>query len=175
MEEEKKELAPAVSENQISTIAEKVTPVSMMENALSTFMADIFEEVRQENLYAATLREHVLSRLDDMKPSEVIALITAESTNKNDLVSKVISPTMQLLTVAQQNELAERKEKAKEEEKKVVSTSNIGQVSELAPSEVLVGLQTLFNMTSMMQPNNNNNNKIVPTRKDENDETPFVG
>lgn len=173
MEEEEKELAPVVSENQISTIAEKVTPVSMMENALSTFMADIFEEVRQENLYAATLREHVLSRLDEMKPSEIIALITSESTNKNDLVSKVISPTMQLLTVAQQNELAERKEKAKEEEKKVVSTSNIGQVSELAPSEVLVGLQTLFNMTSMMQPNNNNN-KIVPTRKDENDETPFV-
>lgn len=173
MEEEKKELASVVSENQISTIAEKVTPVSMMENALSTFMADIFEEVRQENLYAATLREHVLSRLDEMKPSEIIALITSESTNKNDLVSKVISPTMQLLTVAQQNELAERKEKAKEEEKKVVSTSNIGQVSELAPSEVLVGLQTLFNMTSMMQPNNNNN-KIVPTRKDENDETPFV-
>ena len=116
----------------------------MMENALSTFMADIFEEVRQENLYAATLREHVLSRLDEMKPSEIIALITSESTNKNDLVSKVISPTMQLLTVAQQNELAERKEKAKEEEKKVVSTSNIGQVSELAPSEFLFGLQTLF-------------------------------
>ena len=168
---EDKELAPIVSEKQISTIAEKVTPVSMMENALSTFMADIFEEVRQEDMYIQTLRKDIIADLPNMKPSEKIALITSETTNRNDMASKVIAPTMQLLTAAQQNELAERKERLKEQENKVIHASSIQQVSSLAPADVLVGLQALFNMSNIATPQQKIKN--VELSSNENDETPF--
>lgn len=166
MEEEKSIVA---SEKEITDITEKVTPVSMMTNALSTFMADIFEEVRQEDMYINTLRQDIIADLPNMKPSEKIALITSETTNRNDMASKVIAPTMQLLTTMQQNEIAERKERMKEEEKKVINISNVSQVADAAPSEVLKGLQQLFNF----------NNVIAPAKKanltdDEADETPFA-
>ena len=79
---------PPLTPAQVSAVAEKVTPVSMMTNALSTFMADIFEEVRQEDLYIQELRKDILNDLPNMKPSEKIALITSETTNRNDMASK---------------------------------------------------------------------------------------
>lgn len=158
---------PPLTPAQVSAVAEKVTPVSMMTNALSTFMADIFEEVRQEDLYIQELRKDILNDLPNMKPSEKIALITSETTNRNDMASKVIAPTMQLMTALQQNELAERKEKMKEQEVRQVSVSNIGQVSAIAPSEVLTGLQALFSLQNVAAPSP----RLAPN---EADETPFA-
>ena len=166
--EENKTLA-TVSEKTIAEVAEKVTPVSMMTNALSTFMADIFEEVRQEDMYINTLRQDIIADLPNMKPSEKIALITSETTNRNDMASKVIAPTMQLLTTMQQNEIAERKERMKEEEKKVINISNVSQVAEAAPSDVLKGLQQLFNFGNVIAPA-----KKAELTDDEADETPFA-
>ena len=128
------------------------TPVTLMTNALSTFMADVFEEVRQENMYINKLREDILNDLPNMKASEKIALITNETTNRNDMTSKVISPTMQLMTTLQQNELQERKERAEREAKaseRVIGPNNIVQVSDVAPAEVLAGLQALFNLQAI--------------------------
>lgn len=175
MDENNENLPSTVEEKQISEVVEKVTPVSMMTNALSTFMADIFEEVRQEDMYINTLRQDIIADLPKMKPSEKIALITSETTNRNDMASKVISPTMQLLTTMQQNEIAERKERMKEQEQQVLKVSNVSQVSEIAPGEVLAGLQALFNMQTIITPERKTENeKVIALNKKESDETPFA-
>lgn len=158
MEEET--TVPAVTEQQIHTIAspvvediEKVTPVTIMENSLSTFMTDVFNQVREEEDYQKKIKEQIVQNLPTMKNSELIALMTSASTNKNDLISKVIAPTMGLMTAAQQNELAERKEAAKEKQVIGTAAGDITQVSTIVPGEVLVGLKGLFDIATTFAKN----------------------
>jgi hypothetical protein len=101
-----------------------------------------------------------------MKPSEKIALITSETTNRNDMASKVIAPTMGLMTALQQNELAERKERLKNETP--AQPSNIRQISNVAPADVLAGLQALFSFQEISAP------PPKQLKAEELDETPFV-
>lgn len=152
---------------EVTEVAEKVTAVSMMENGLATFMMDIFDQVRKEDALQSAIDAELIAQLPNMKPNELIALKTSTGANKNDLVSKVVSPTMQLMAAAQQNELNERREAAKEREAtKVISQSNIRQVTDMAPSEVLVGLQALFNygMAVQKNPKQINNDTIVDAK-----------
>ena len=170
---EKASQAPAiVDEVQISELADKVTPVTLMTNGLSAFMNDVFEMSRQEDLYIQQLRQNILADWNTFKPETKAMIVTSETTNRNDLASKVIAPSMQMLTALQQNELAERKERMQQKENAVIHASSIQQVSAAAPAEVLAGLQALFNMSNVMTPQSRN---ITPTllKDDEKDERPF--
>lgn len=143
------------TEDEIATIAEKSTRSSVLNDTLTTFVADICDQVRREDEYIDKLKEVALkeAQAGNLKPSELIALLTSATTNKNDLVSKTLGPTMGLLTAAQQNEMNERKEALKEKEKEVQNSSNIRNISNMAPSDVLIGLQALFTQTSILSKN----------------------
>lgn len=149
----KNEIVP--TEEAIHHVSEIVSTNNILNNTLTAFVDDVCEQVRQEELYISQLRECALREAQSggMKASELIALLTSATSNKNDLVSKVISPTMQLLAEAQRNEIQERREiqKEKEEMKKMVSPSGIRQVSDIAPSEVLIGLQALFTQATALK------------------------
>lgn len=149
----KNEIVP--TEEAIHHVSEMVSTNNILNNTLTAFVDDVCEQVRQEELYISQLRECALREAQSggMKASELIALLTSATSNKNDLVSKVISPTMQLLAEAQRNEIQERREiqKEKEEMKKMVSPSGIRQVSDIAPSEVLIGLQALFTQATALK------------------------
>lgn len=133
------------TESEITAIADKASPSDMLNNTLTEFVADVCDQVRKEDEYIDKLKEVALQEAQsgNLKPSELIALLTSATTNKNDLVSKTLGPTMGLLTAAQQNEMNERKEAMREKEKETQPT-NIRAVSSMAPSDVLIGLQALF-------------------------------
>lgn len=140
------------TEAEITEIAEKSAPSKLLNNTLTEFVADVCDQVRKEDEYIDKLKAVALQEAEagNLKPSELIALLTSATTNKNDLVSKTLSPTMSLLTAAQQNEMNERKEAQKEKEKEALSTNSIRSVSEMAPSDVLVGLQALFTQAAIV-------------------------
>jgi hypothetical protein len=81
-----------------------------------------------------------------MKPNELISLVTSASTNKNDLISKILSPTMQLLSAAQQNEMASRRDALLATQNQQNQPSDIRAINQAASTEALVGLQALFNL-----------------------------
>jgi hypothetical protein len=130
---------------QIQTAAKEITPVSLIEHSLSKFLNDTFVMVREEDDYQKSIKAEVIKRLPDLKPSELIALATSATTNKNDAISKVIAPTMQLLTAAQQNEMAS---KQKDIQAHSINQTNIREINNTAPSDVLNGLQALFNLAN---------------------------
>jgi hypothetical protein len=153
MEQIKEDTSLMTTEEQIHALSQEVTPVTVMENSLSAFMGDVFDQVRKEEDYQQKIKSQIIKNLPTMKNQELIALMTSASTNKNDLISKVISPTMGLMTAAQQNEMAERKEMIKNKEEKIIGHGNMSQMNAMAPSEVLAGLQALFNMANAVQVN----------------------
>lgn len=140
------------TEAEIAEITEKNTPSKLLNSTLTEFVADVCDQVRKEDKYIDKLKAVALREAEagNLKPSELIALLTSATTNKNDLVSKTLSPTMSLLTAAQQNEMNERKEAQKEKEKEALSTNDIRSISEMAPSDVLVGLQALFTQAAIV-------------------------
>ena len=139
------ELVPV--EDKIKEIAEKATPVKIMEGSLAKFVSDVFDMAREEDEYQQAIKEAIIAKLPDMKPSELIALATSASTNKNDLISKVINPSMQLLTAAQANELSLRQQ----EKQPQYNQTNIREINTTTPTDVLQGLQTLFNLASSVK------------------------
>jgi hypothetical protein len=131
----------------IHDVVEQMTPVRQIENTLSSFLTKSFELAIDEDTYIKKLQAEILTRLPDLKPSELIALLTSATTNKNDMFSKLISPTAQILTAAQQNELANKQK----EQLQQISQTNIREINNVAPSDVLAGLQSLFNLAQAVK------------------------
>lgn len=138
------------TQEDIEKVLAKVSPVAIMTDSLKDFYKDVFDMGRQQEDYLNFLRQGVMKDWDKFKPSEKAALITAETSNRNDLVSKVVTPLTQLLTSAQANELADKRERDKSKQD-FQSPSNIRSISELAPTEVLVGLQALVGLAAPLQ------------------------
>jgi hypothetical protein len=136
-----------VEANKIHTLVEKMTPVKQIENSLASFLQDTFIMVREEDDYQKAIKAQVIANLPSMKNTELIALITSATTNKNDALSKTIAPIAQLLASAQQAEMA-AKQKI---ESPAFQQTNIREVNNMAPGDVLVGLQSLFNLARVAQ------------------------
>jgi hypothetical protein len=143
-----------IQESQIHELASKLTPVKEIESSLAKFLQDTFVMAKEEDDYQKNIKEEIIKRLPDMKPSELIALATSATTNKNDLISKIMAPIAQLLTSAQQNELLARQKNDSPQ----FQQNNIRSVNNIAPSEILIGLQSLFNLTQTMQKKEDINN-----------------
>ena len=139
-----------ITEQQIHEIAEKSTPVKLIENSLAKFLQDTFMMAREEDEYQKKLKEEIIRRLPDMKPSELIALMTSASTNKNDMLSKLISPTMSLLTASQQNELSLRQA----EKSPQYTQNNIKEINTNTPAEIMIGLESLRHFMSSLTSQN---------------------
>jgi hypothetical protein len=139
----------ALATRDIHDIVEETTPpspVAKIESGLSDFLGHTFEMVKEEDDYKKQIQAELLSRLPSLKSSELIALVTSASTNLNDQMSKIVSPTMQLLTAAQQVELAKQQKEQAQMQGATFNQNNIRELNATTPGEVLVGLQTLFNL-----------------------------
>lgn len=139
------------TEDEISKIAAEVGPSDVLKDSLTEFVRDVCNQVREEDKYISELKQVALqeAKAGHLKNNELIALLTSATSNKNDLTSKVINPTMSLLQAAQQNAMNERKELLREREKSAAPKSDIRSISEIAPSDVLVGLQALFTQATI--------------------------
>ena len=144
------QIPTTTSQSQTPSTVEEKSSVDKLADNLGVFVGDVFDQVRAEDTYLDAVKQQVIANLPKMSDRDLITLITSATTNKADLISKVTSPLVQLMTAAQQNELAEKKEKEKEKEQKSGPT-NIVNLSTVAPMEVLQGLQTLFNMSNALQ------------------------
>jgi len=126
---------------------EEHSSVKLIEDSLAGFLGKTFQMAIDEDDYQKQIKDAIIAKLPDMKPSELIALATSASTNKNDLISKLVTPTMQLLTAAQQNELSLRQQ----EKQPVLSQTNIREINHAAPGEILQGLQALFHVATTLK------------------------
>lgn len=152
--DDKEELSTQEARDIIAMLNEqnskKVTPTSLMEGTLSVFVKDVCDEVRDQDAYAKEVRKQILKNLPTMSNKELIALDTSIAQTKNDLISKTVSPTMQLLTQAQINEINERKEQQKALEAKA-SPQGISQLALQAPNDVMVGFKAISDLVNLFQ------------------------
>jgi len=118
------------------------SPVQKIETGLSSFLENTFKMVNEEDSYKKQLQAEIITRLPQLKNSELIALLTSASTNLNDQMSKVVSPTMQLLTAAQQAEMA-KQQKEIQNQQNIMSQTNFKELNMVAPQEVLAGFKAL--------------------------------
>ena len=129
---------------------EKPTVIEQFQIELLDYAKKLFKEQLEDHQFVKAAQQHAINNnFKDLDPN-FVGMLTSATTNKNDLASKSLAPLMQLLTAAQQNELAERKEKEKAKEAKS-TTTNITQLNTIAPMEVLQGLQGLFNLANATQ------------------------
>jgi len=129
----------------IRDVVEANTPVKKIEAGLSSFLENTFRMVNEEDDYKKKLQAEVIGRLPQLKNSELIALLTSASTNLNDQMSKVVSPTMQLLTEAQRNEIAS-KQKEVQNQQNILSQHNFKELNMTAPAEVIGGFKALVDL-----------------------------
>jgi hypothetical protein len=144
---ENSNLPEVVDSSAVHEIVEAISPVNQIETGLAKFLGHTFDMVMEEDLYFKEIKREIVSRLPSMKDSEVIALATNEGTLFNDRQSKILAPTMQLLTAAQQAEMA-KANKETQQQAQSISQTNIREINQVAPQEVLTGLAALMNLAN---------------------------
>jgi ABC-type uncharacterized transport system YnjBCD ATPase subunit len=137
-------VAPA----EIAVAAKELTPVAKIENGLSDFLSHTFQMVQEEDEFKKQIQAELIQRLPTLKNTELISLGISQSTNQNDMLSKIVSPTMQLLTAAQQAEMAKQQ---KEAQNVSLSQTNIRELNTQAPTEVLTGMRALMELLRAVQ------------------------
>lgn len=131
---------------------EKPSVIEQLQAEVLQYAKALFKEQVEDHQFVQAAQQYAIQNgFKDLDPS-FVGMLTAATTNKNDLASKSLAPFIQLFTAAQQNELAERREKEKEKEKEhVPANTTINQLNTIAPMEVLQGFQALFNMANATQ------------------------
>jgi hypothetical protein len=133
---------------EIKEAVTQLTPVSLIEKSLSSFLDNAFRMAINDDLVRRELLQELVNRKKDLKSTELIAALTSFHTNQNDMISKLISPSMQLLTAAQQNEMSARQKI----ENPQYQQTNIREINAQASPDVLSGLSALFNLVTTMKP-----------------------
>jgi hypothetical protein len=128
---------------EIAVAAKELTPVAKIENGLSDFLSHTFQMVQEEDAFKKKIQAELIQRLPTLKNTELISLGISQSTNQNDMLSKIVSPTMQLLTAAQQAEMAKQQ---KEAQSVSLSQTNIRELNTQAPTEVLTGMRAFMEL-----------------------------
>jgi hypothetical protein len=131
----------------ISEEVKRLSPVLKIETGLSNFLQNAFNIAVEEQEFHNKIEQEIVTRLPQLKNSELIALATSNRTNQNDLFSKLVAPTLQLATARQQNEMA----KTQKESSPQISQTNIHEVNAMAPQDVLVGLKSLFDLANVLK------------------------
>lgn len=131
---------------------DKPSMIEQLQIEVLQYAKNLFQEQLEDHQFVQAAQQHAIQNgFKDLDPA-FVGMLTSATTNKNDLASKSLAPFIQLFTAAQQNELAERREKEKEKEKEhVPANTTINQLNTIAPMEVLQGFQALFNMANAIQ------------------------
>lgn len=127
------------TEEQIHQLASE-SAVTKIENSLSDYLQHVFTIAQEEDTFHKALQGEVLKRLPDLKNNELISMMTSNRTNFNDLISKVMNPTLQLATARQQAEMAlHQKENSPQYTQNNIKELNTGG----ATTSIMQGMQTL--------------------------------
>ena len=139
-----------VTQNQNPPPNDKPSMIEQLQIEVLQYAKNLFQEQLEDHQFVQAAQQHAIQNgFKDLDPA-FVGMLTSATTNKNDLASKSLAPFIQLFTAAQQNELAERREREKEKEH-VPANTTINQLNTIAPMEVLQGFQALFNMANAIQ------------------------
>jgi len=145
-----------ITEQNIRDLSEQLTPVKLIESTLASFLNNTFQMAIDEDDYQKDIKNEIRRRLPDFKNTEIIALSTSAATNKNDLISKLVAPTMQLLTAAQQNELAQKQREATPQ----FTQNNIKEINANSSAATLAGLTAFMNLLEKLKVDQNANAQL---------------
>ena len=146
------QIVPTNTQDQNIPPNDKPSMIEQLQIEVLQYAKNLFQEQLEDHQFVQAAQQHAIQNgFKDLDPA-FVGMLTSATTNKNDLASKSLAPFIQLFTAAQQNELAERREKEKEKEKEhVPANTTINQLNTIAPMEVLQGFQALFNMANAIQ------------------------
>lgn len=156
--EENTELITSEEVHEVTQYISQPSPVTKIEAGLSDFISDTFKMVKEEDDYQKEIQAEMIKRLPTLKNSEIIALATSQATNQNDMISKVVSPTMGLLTSAQQAEMA-RQQKEIQMQQNIGSQTNMKEININANQEVLSGMKALMDLMNVAKEQARTNNQ----------------
>jgi hypothetical protein len=129
------------------------SPVKFVEKSLSQFVADAFEVTRRDFELSDAIQQSLIQDLATgaLTANQKIALLGTHSVNLNDRISKMVSPTLQLMTARQQAEIAAASQIATQKQAQN-SITNITNLNQDAPKDVIQGMTLLNNLlTTIMK------------------------
>lgn len=127
--------------------AEISSPIKSVENSLSQFVKDSFDVTRKDFEFNEQIQKEILTRLPQLKNTELIALLTNNKVNDNDKLSKLLAPTFQLMTAKQNAEIQAAADAMKNNPAQNAGTStNMRSVNESTSKDVLQGMSQLKNI-----------------------------
>jgi hypothetical protein len=136
------------------------SPVKYVELTLSKFVSDAFELTRRDFELGDAIHQSLIQDLQmgALTPNQKIALLGTHSVNLNDRISKLVSPTLQLMTARQQAEIAAASQIAQSKQAQN-NVTNITALNQSAPKDVIQGMTLLNNLLSTIVKEKNEENE----------------
>lgn len=133
-------------------------PIQEVENSLSKFTQDAFNYIREECKFQSEIESEIRRRLTleekegGFTANQMIALLTNNTVNLNDRISKVLAPTFQLMTAKQQAEIAKSNElkNASVTINNGVGSEEMRRLNAQSSQEILQGLTNLNNLLNAL-------------------------
>lgn len=133
-------------------------PIQEVENSLSKFTQDAFNYIREECKFQSEIEAEIRRRLTleekegGFTANQMIALLTNNTVNLNDRISKVLAPTFQLMTAKQQAEIAKSNElkNASVTINNGISNDEMRKLNAQSSQEILQGLTNLNNLLNAL-------------------------
>ena len=140
---------------ELSVKPEKTNAIDQVENALIDFVKDAFDVTRDEFEFNKQVNDHILSRLNEFNPNQLIALTSNAGVNSADKIAKTMNPWVQLATARQQAQIAadaaERTAAIQTGQPiSVISGGSLKELNQNAPKEVLQGMDALSKFISVV-------------------------
>ena len=140
---------------ELSIEKEKSKALDQVEDALIDFVKDAFDVTRDEFEFNKQVNEHILSRLNEFNPNQLIALTSNAGVNSADKIAKTMNPWVQLATARQQAQIAadaaERSAAIQTGQSvSVISGGTLKDLNQNAPKEVLQGMDALSKLISVV-------------------------
>jgi hypothetical protein len=135
--------------------AKIVTPVQQVEKSLSRFIDDAFTVTREDfelgKVLNKVLGEKILNK--EFNENQLIALFNGFQVNMNDKISKLVAPTLQLMTTRQQAEISAQAQ-VQAAEKQGSNITSLTSINQSAPKEVLLGVKQLTDVLTLITQKN---------------------
>jgi len=152
---------PALTKNDVTLFKEaiKTSKIEEIENETAAYVKDVFNIVRNRASFLDAIETELLSRISELTPTQLIALVSNSTVNTADTLNKALAPTSALLTAKQQAEAA--KANAIAQASAAIGGNNLNELTQRVPQDVLVGLKSLADILGAVAP------KQIETTKDD--------
>jgi hypothetical protein len=142
--------------------AKIATPVQQVEKSLSKFIEDAFAVTREDFELGKVLNKALTDKIESGSFSEnqLIALFNGYQININDKISKMVAPTLQLMTSRQQAEISAQAQVSAAEKQGGGNITSLTSINQAAPNEVLVGVKQLTDLLTAITQKNKNTNEL---------------